>query len=277
MLDAHPELAIPPETGALVPRAITIAEGPQASPEAVVAELASRRRWPDFDLEADRLLERLRGLPALDPAGALRSFYGLYAEKMGKPRWGDKTPRHLLRMRRIQEALPEARFVHVIRDGRDVAVSRKTMRWRSDSLAESAREWRKHVRKGREQAPFLRHYLEVRYEDLVRSPQDTLASVCGFIELPWNQGMLDYHRTAADRISEIARDVPLDGVDAPIRSSERTGLHALTSQPPITARVGRWREEVEEGEQAAMEAQAGDLLEELGYGVGPDARAGTAG
>jgi hypothetical protein len=271
MLDAHPQLAIPPETGALVPRALNLGEG-EASPEAVVAELTASRRWPDFDLDPDALLERLRALADIDAAGILRSFYGLYAEGRGKPRWGDKTPRNLRRMDRIQAILPEARFVHVIRDGRDVALSRRSMRWRQDSLAQSARQWRRHVRRGRRQARGLRHYLEVRYEALVLAPEETLSAVCEFVELPWDPAMLEYHRTAAERIGDIARDVHVEGVAEAISGSERVAIHALTSAPPLAERVGRWRREASADEQEAIEAEAGDLLDELGYGTGPDAR-----
>ena len=54
----------------------------------------------------------------------MRTFFELYAEREGKPRWGDKTPNYVKRMKQIQRTIPEARFVHMIRDGRDAALSR---------------------------------------------------------------------------------------------------------------------------------------------------------
>jgi hypothetical protein len=90
MLDAHPELAIPPETH-FAPDVIAACRSRGRSPERVLETMTSAGRWADFDVDADTLLERLRGLRRLDGGEALRAFYELYAEGRGKPRWGDKT------------------------------------------------------------------------------------------------------------------------------------------------------------------------------------------
>src|SRR5688500_9735911 len=91
MLDAHPELAIPPETP-IAPELIGQCRGWRASPDRALRAITESRRWGDFDLDTDELLRRFRALDPLDPAGVLRAFYGLYAETQRKPRWGDKTP-----------------------------------------------------------------------------------------------------------------------------------------------------------------------------------------
>jgi hypothetical protein len=86
--------------------------------------MKSSREWGDFDFSDEEMLGRLRDRGRKLEAGeALRTFYEAYAERQGKPRWGEKTPRYVGKMRQIQGALPEARFVHVVRDGRDVALS----------------------------------------------------------------------------------------------------------------------------------------------------------
>ncbi len=63
-------------------------------------------------------------MPQIKPAPVVRAFFELYAEKQGKPRWGDKTPGYTQHIRKISKVLPEARFIHLIRDGRDVTLSR---------------------------------------------------------------------------------------------------------------------------------------------------------
>ena len=90
MLDAHPELAIPPETH-FVPRLIKLVDG-GAGPGEVATFLAGHPRWGDYGLDAAELERRLDALEPFDAGSALRAFYGLYAEGQGKPRWGDKSP-----------------------------------------------------------------------------------------------------------------------------------------------------------------------------------------
>ena len=123
MLDSHPQLAIPPETG-FVPDVIRACGRRGARAPQVMALLREQRSWGDFDLDEGELERRMAAAPRLDAATALRALYGLYAEDQDKPRWGDKTPAYVKRMPMIERALPEARFIHVIRDGRDVALSR---------------------------------------------------------------------------------------------------------------------------------------------------------
>src|SRR5262245_11393925 len=122
MLDAHPQMTIPPETH-FVPAVIEACR-PAARPESAVEAMTSVRQWGDQGIDAAEMLDRMRALEPLDAAAALRSFYALQAERQGKPRWGDKTPVYVESMDLIGEALPEARFIHLIRDGRDVALSR---------------------------------------------------------------------------------------------------------------------------------------------------------
>src|SRR6185369_1122465 len=109
----------------------------------LVDAMRAARTWADFDLNTDTLRERAEGgdLPAV-----LRAFYGLYAETRGKPRWGEKTPGYVRRMQPIGELLSEARFVHLIRDGRDVALSRRARGMgASKPMADTARLWRKRI------------------------------------------------------------------------------------------------------------------------------------
>jgi hypothetical protein len=273
MLDAHPQLTIPPETH-FVPELIKAARGWRASPERALKVITGSRRWGDFDLDPAELLRRFRALDRFGPAGALRAFYGLYAEAQGKPRWGEKTPVYVTSMTTIADALPEARFVHLIRDGRDVALS-KARRALEDPAptAHAARVWRDRILAARHQARRLPHYLELRYEDLVVGPEQSLRQVCEFVELPWDDAMLRYHERAAERLREVARDLPTrTGGRRP--AEERIAAHALTQEPPRPERIYAWRDEMSDPDREAFEDEAGELLTELGYESAVAGRAG---
>jgi hypothetical protein len=265
MLDAHPDLAMPPETG-FVPDLIAAAKPPGATPSDALAAVTGHRKWGDFPMSEDELMERWRALDRLTPRAAVRSFYELYAEHQDKPRWGDKTPGYTMHMGPISTTLPEAHFVHVIRDGRAVALSRmRTLALRPTEISNVARRWAKRLRKAREKGRTLDHYIEIRYETLVREPEATLREVAEFIQLPWDPGMLDYHRRSEERLSELDRDIPAWGKKLPRSAESRMALHQQTTKPLDPARIDRWREELSPEDLAAFEREAGSTLTELGY------------
>jgi hypothetical protein len=269
MLDSHPEVAIPGETH-WVPKLIKAFErGPQSGEDA--AHLAiDHKRWGDFHLDAAELRRQIEALDPVTAADAIRAFYMLYAEREGKIRYGDKTPGYVREMRRIQRVLPEARFVHIIRDGRDVSLSHLRMNWGPETYEQSARLWRNRIRKARKMAPDIDHYMEVRFEDLVADTEGVLRRVCDFIELDFDPVMLDYHERAEGRLAEKARDLPRKGrPDQPAET--RLESHKLAKEPPRSDRVGMWRERMAPEEVAEYEAVAGDLLLELGYELGSEA------
>jgi hypothetical protein len=271
MLDAHPELTIPPETH-FVADLIALC-GPDGAPAGEVGDLlVEHRQWGDFGLDSAALRERLaEGGATVSGASALRAFYGLYAEDQGKPRWGDKTPGHLTEMRSIAGTLPEARFVHLIRDGRDVLASRRRLlaaagRPQVDA-AQVAAGWRRRIDRGRRQGRRLDHYLEIRFEDLVAEPRATLIRVCELIDLAFDDAMLHHHERASRRLGEMDRDIDAgDGMRAR-SAAERAGQHARAAEPPRPELAGAWRETLSDADRRAFEREAGALLTELGYPV----------
>ncbi|HEY8467828.1 MAG TPA: sulfotransferase [Solirubrobacterales bacterium] len=266
MLDAHPQLVIPPETHFL-PDLIDAA-GRGAGAEQLARIAAESRHWGDLGIAAPDFEARLR-MAGTRPDRAARAFFELYAERHGKPRWGDKTPGYVKRMAIIGRALPEARFIHLIRDGRDVALSRRRRGMGAERpMAETAAKWRDRILAARRQARRLRgRYMELRYEDLVAEPEPSLRRVCEFIELPYDPEMLRYHERAQERLREMNRDLPPVGKRRPRDAAERMAAHALASEPPRPDRVAAWRSEMSPADRAAFESEAGSLLAELGYDV----------
>jgi hypothetical protein len=263
MLDSHPRLAIPPETH-FAGRVIAAFEPGGRGLEGALAAIVEDTFWPDFGIPAGELERVAAAAAPAAPGPLLRLFYETYAEQQGKPRWGDKTPPYLERMTALHAALPESHFVHVIRDGRDVALSVIPLWFGPDSVEEAARHWSTRIAAARRQARELDAYTEVRYEDLVADSETTLKRVCDAIDLSWNPAMLEYRRRAPGRLGEIARDMTWrDGSVIP--AAARTGIHELTVGPPRTDRIGRWRTQMTAADRLVFERIAGELLSELGY------------
>lgn len=168
----------------------------------------------------------------------------------------EKTPSHVLSMLEIAEVFPDARFVHVVRDGRDVCVSRRAARrtWASDwkreprgrEVTRTARTWRRDVVAGRQSTARLgTSVLEIRYESLWADPIGQTRSLFNFVGLPIAAGEVERAVTATDFVASG-------------RAADRTGFYR-------GARVGDWRSSFNVFDGLAFNAAAGDALIELGY------------
>jgi hypothetical protein len=259
MLDSHSTLAIPPEAN--FGSALTAFEQGGVGP--AVEAMVGNELWNDYNLPAEQFAHRVESRRPEAFADVLRVFYEFYAELHGKSRWGNKTPYFLARMTRVQQVLPEARFVHIVRDGRDVALSTVPIWFGPSEVTGVALEWSRMLGLARRQADSLDHYTEVRYEDLIREPTGTLQCLCEFLELEWEPAMLDYHRHAAARLSSELGDVVEGG--RRVSAGERLAIHRFVDRPPLLDRVERWRREMGAADLRAFEAIAGKTLREFGY------------
>ncbi len=267
MLDAHPELAIPPETH-FVPQLIKTTKKGGVSCEEAHGVVTGHRQWGDFNLDSGELLRRYCALDRIDPESTVRTFFELYAEREGKPRWGDKTPNYVKRMRQIQRTIPEARFIHMIRDGRDASLSRfKRLLKEPPPMDTVAERWVKKIERARADGEHLDHYLEVQYENLVRDTESELIRVSEFLELPWDPTILRYYERAEERLAEMVRDLPGEEGKPTRPADHRREAHLLTSKPPDPSRLARWKEDMDPKQNEIFESVAGDLLAELDYEV----------
>jgi hypothetical protein len=267
MLDSHPDLAIPPETSFMGSVAMLQGAGAdlrKAFFEVVTADRITVSNWSDFGLDASAFWQRLQSVEPFTVAAGLRAFYAMYAEHQGKPRCGEKTPAYVFMMPQIAALLPEAHFIHLIRDPGDTALSwRRTWFAPSQDLCVLAEQWRKHVEAGRRAAPLVWRYVEVRFEQLVLYPERELRRLCEYLSLSWNPVMLDYGERGAARIDRLQGRQHARG--PMISREERTRIHANLTRPPDAARLEVWRREMTVAERRMLEDAAGPLVGELGY------------
>jgi Sulfotransferase family len=258
-LDAHPALALPPETG------FGALAGESLTREQLVDRLTELPTWPDLGLEREDVRQAFDAAPEWSTGEGLRACYRLYAARHDKERWGDKTPGHARYMREISAALPEARFIHLIRDGRDVAASLRGLPFApgDGSIAAIARHWRDTCHFARRAGEAVPHYIEVRYEELITEPEATLRRICEFIDLDFDESMLQAHERAEERLREMrsARIAPGGSIEL----ADGTRLEVRTTRPPDPSRAGRWGTGLTEHEVARFERYAAGTLIEFGY------------
>jgi hypothetical protein len=248
MLDRSSELAIPYETF-FVPQ-LAHRHGRHIKLDAFVDDLGRLRTLYDWGIEPDDVRPRLR--EGMTTSEAIAAIFETYAERQGKPRWGDKTPLYMQQLPLLERLFPDAIWVHLVRDGRDAALSflelpegfsgktwalprtvpQFAARWQTEILA--ARELGRHAGN---------RYLELRYEDLVDEPERNLRLVCEHASLTWEPGMLDHTR-------------PSDTAHMP--------EHRNLAQPP-TPGLRDWRSQMSREDALAFEQVAGDVLQSSGY------------
>ena len=140
MLDSHPELAIPPESHFLT----KVMRKPY-NRESFLTMLSEHRRFARWELSIEDVSEALDRSHVADNAAAVRALYSTYARITEKRRWGDKTPEYVRNIQGLSSFLPEARFVHLIRDGRDVTLSWLDIPFGPANVVDAAERWRKDV------------------------------------------------------------------------------------------------------------------------------------
>ncbi len=223
---------------------------------------SARDRKELMDAWLHSMLFRLSGLDASKIRGRvtaecrsggdfLRIVMGEIAQRQGMERWADCTPEHLLYMTEIKRQIPDALFIHIIRDGRDVALSYVKQGWShplpwdgDERLGVAGLYWKWIVGKGRESGRHLgADYQEVRFEDLVTHPRETLAQLGEFID----------------------HDLDYDAIQRAGIGSVREPNSSFNAETGRFDPVGRWKTKMSAQELADFEALVGDRLEELGY------------
>ena len=259
VVDAHPQIAITPETH-WVARWFEKRKG--MTPEGfvkpkLIPKLVRHGRCARMQIGKEQL-ERLLGTgEPVFYSNFVTGIFDLYGEAQGKQLVGDKTPGYVRKLKTLHELWPSAKFVHLIRDGRDVCLSmaqwEKAHRsagrfssWTDDSVVTTALYWEWHVRWGREAGPALGSdlYYEIRYEDFVARPADECAALCSFLGVPFDDAMLGFHEG---------------------RTTRAPGLSTKDQWLPITPGLRNWKTEMSARDTARFELSAGRLIDELAY------------
>jgi hypothetical protein len=240
ILDSHPEVCCGPESSLL-------------AGESVDVENLFKKFSFDVHLASSGLE------PYKSRAEFIDSFALVCRKTTGKKVWAEKTPRNVLNLPWIFKHFPKSKFVHLLRDGRDVACSLRTHpRHRVENgvlapvttnrpMEECALRWRDCLVAAKPYFSDPRFYT-VRYEGLVSRPESTIAALADFLQLPWDSSMLNHTMAVS-----MFRD--------PIKFPQNP--EAL--QPIDTSAAGRWSRDMTDVDRRIFKEIAGDLLVETGY------------
>lgn len=155
----------------------------------VVASLCPHKFEEFFDYHT---FFNTRDYPEKNLSLLLSDLYTATAKSKSKDIFLEQTPWYGQRLDIMNELFPEAKFIHIIRDGRDVALSFARTPWWHDSPSENIARWQYEVSKIADEAKEIlgdHRYLEVRYEDFVLDPETHTSRVLGFLGLSFEPAM----------------------------------------------------------------------------------------
>ena len=254
MLDAHPELVVTNDTH-FIPRALRGEESHVPLSSVLVDRVVSYHRFGR--LGVDEATARRLAVGSSTYAAYICRLYDQVAAQRDKPHAGEKTPDYVRHIPLLHELFPSAKILHIIRDGRDVALSAldwarpdkgpgRFPLWESAPLAVCALWWARFVIAGRLSGPVLGPaiYHEVRYEALVAEPEAVLRDIVNFLELPFNDCMLRFNEG---------------------RRSDNPSLSAKAAWRPATPGLRDWEASFDANDLDVFDTLVGNLLDELGY------------
>jgi hypothetical protein len=251
ILAGHSRLHIPPETwflrglvkelplqGVLAPVQV----------ERAIDIMTTGYRWPDMGIAADDLRRWTAALQEPSLADLTGLVYRRHLEIAGKPRFGDKTPAYFQIVPQLAELYPGAKFIHLIRDGRDVAISWIDLNY--DRYYERPGfEWTTvmQTRRTYVNGPHWHQILEVKYEELIADPEVTARRICAFLGEAFEPAMLDWQERVA------------------LVPERERSIHPKLGRPISNDAIGLWKTRLSPFECFAIEACLHRDLQELGY------------
>ncbi|MCK5543097.1 MAG: sulfotransferase [Desulfobacterales bacterium] len=188
-------------------------------------------------------------------ANLLTTFMSLIAETQGKTRWAEQTPAHVFYLNELHVAFPEAKFIHVVRDGREVALSRRKLGWTgtksSDPIKQllyAALNWEIAVKSGQAAGEKIgANYTEVRYEDVIGNLDEVLKKISAFADIEIDREKVQKCTFGSLGKGNTAFGETMGGISS--------------------SGIGRWRHILSKKEIDALNFVIGKTLAILGYEV----------
>jgi hypothetical protein len=169
-----------------------------------------------------------------------------------KSRWGDKTPPYIRILPELATLYPEAKFIHLVRDGHDVAKSFRNQGWNGKWLFRNTVEWKEAITlyNSYKRTKLADRIFEVKYENMVLDTEATVKKICSFLEECFEPGMLNWENQGHDKIPQ-----------------RELHIHDKIFRRPQKSDVLKWRRELSLLEILLTESFIHDELKSVGYNV----------
>ena len=251
IIGAHPEIAIPYEShlyNTFYPWLKYYGDLNSAkNRERLVDDILSTDVMNDWYPRPDRKLA-LEAIDRFDFHGVVNGLMLAWTQGERKQRWGEKTPGHIFYWREILSGFPDAQVIHIVRDGRDVALSLKQARFGPKHIYHLAKRWVNYLEMVDELKATLdeNSFFEVHYEDLLSETEQVVQNICRFLGEDFAPEMLEFHTNSAPYMTD--------------RKNQKN-----LAKPILTKNAGKWRTEMTPRELRIFEAVAGEMLDRYGY------------
>lgn len=249
LLNSHPEIKFPPESHFILDFYHLFGD-PKTEKDVIriLDHIKKHKRFKKFEICINKgEVKDIRRYSEL-----IDYIYTKFIGKYDAKRWGDKTPLYVLDLKLLVKLFSNAKIIHIIRDGRDVADSIIKTYFGPNNTYLAAKYWKKHVEAGNSQGQSLgtSRYKEIKYEDLLNNSEQTLRSVCSFINIKYNK-----------RINKVS----------PSYSTEKHRKFLKRARPHnphtkiIKSNQNKWKQEMSEKDILMFESVAGDTLRKFKY------------
>ena len=249
MMGAHPEIVCIPEGQFIVDLMPMRGNDERVDPSEVIDRVTKHWRFQiwDFDLRSKR--PRPGDIEPTYRAAIewlIARFANTQARRDARV-WVDQQPGHIFHLPRLFKHFPDARVVHIIRDGRAVAASIMPLDWGPNEIYGAARFWQIRIGLGYAAASFLGpdQLHHVRYEDLIRDPEARMRQIADFLGVAYHESMLC-------------------GTGLSIPSFTK-GQHSLVGKTLVRDRIDAWQQTLTRRQIEIFERLNGSLLVQLGY------------
>jgi hypothetical protein len=201
ILNAHSQIAIPEEATFLIPllkRKLLCSPIKGEHLRNLIRYLSFNPQFRLWNYDSNGAFSTLSQRKKISFKELIDILFTSYCRSQGKQIWGDKTPSFFRKIDILYFLFPEARFIHIVRDGRDVFDSWRRIDPSKDNAAVVALDWRyklSRIVKSLQKMPSA-NSIEIRYEDLLEQPEATIESLCSHIGVRYDSGLTDFYKTS---------------------------------------------------------------------------------